>query len=255
MAPQQKMFTIMAMTGSQASAFHMPTMPSMPDFWANGTVNVDICGTSAGGAAGGGAVKCTPGHCVDPDGNCVRDPRVPEECHVWVDPENSCYPWSSCSGDNTECDLVSNDCTCSIGYCKDEAGACVASDPPTCQKGTPGTCGFLSCSASRGPTDCLSSVCFCTEGFCWSNDLQTCTSASEAALVLAGTDDEVALIAARRDHLYPLRALGVRAKHFCLHFATAGVFLLVAGLAAQIAVATTRRRGTTISAEPLLAGA
>lgn len=230
MAPQQVMFTIMAMTTSKASGF------SVGSFWGNGTPNTDICGGSRPTNCPGHsdtACACEPGHCVNSDGGCVRDPRVPENCHVGSDV--SCYFY--CSGDNQACDRMSHECTCNIGFCKDETGACVASSPPTCQKGTPGTCSIAACKESRGPTDCLSGVCFCQEGTCWSDELQTCASPSEAASLLASmSDDELASLAATpRNHLYPL----------------AGVLLLAAGFA----VATTRQRSATVSTEPLLANA
>ena len=50
-------------------------------------------------------------------------------------------------------------------------------------------------------------------------------------------------------------ALTVLAEHWDLRFSTAGALLLVAGVAAPIAVAKKWRRGTRVSAEPLLADA
>lgn len=262
MATKQIMSVIMTFTSARVSGFGI---------WGNGSVSTSVCPSliqhsscifSNCMASRGETYclhsnhecACTPGHCVTSDGTCVRDPRVPQECEV--DLHTSCV--LSCSGDNTECDYQSHECTCSIGYCKNEEGECVAS-PATCQRGTPGTCAILGCSASRGRTDCYSGLCFCQEGTCWNEQLQACASPSEAAAILASMSDEAfaSLAASRQDYFYSLRSFGVRAKHFSRHFASACALFLAAGLSAAVVVAkvVALRRGTTVGAEPLLAGA
>lgn len=189
---------------------------------------------------------CHPGHCVSGNNSCVRDPRVPETCHV--DMHRTCY--FSCDGDNVECDTSIGECTCSIGYCRSGEGAsatCVAT-PTTCQRGTPGTCSALDCDASRGPTDCMSDVCMCKEGYCWDEHQHTCVAEGEGAafsVSLAAVDES-------RERFRPLRIAGMKAKHLALRFknraALASLVAVVSGVVFQ------RRRAVGVSVEPLLTG-